>query len=1103
MGQLRAEREADPADQQANAARADRALENGRGAERRILALQRKAGNAAVSRLLDRQPRRAGGSPGEGLPGTAGGARRVLGPVADQVRVHRESGTLAERPSALAATHGLDIRLAQSAPPLSSPEGQVLLAHESVHVAQQLSAGEREPATDAEGQADQAALAALAGRPLPGLGSAVGPQYFEARMHQASLTDAMAAAGFTDAEQEAAYFANWCRDVSQALVPTLADTVGIQGTTTLIQIIAQQKFGRTVTPAQLGMYDPVEHIDNPAGQINRDLIQDRTQGLPVPVAGRGQYGTPTRDLSPQAMASAFEVDDSGVPAYLDQSKNYIKEQATLALEKGRNAEGLLHVGNFSHTIEDLFAHSNWVEAAVGKLIKDGTPPLDLTPEARADTERRVQLGQPPVETYAAEVLGKGNQARPILMTGTFSPGAQGHDTLISIKAEVQNILAEVHPFGPEGSTEKWWALGLEVLRNVEAAAEEGDLGAIFADHIGQAMANAGRALTGATGGMISGARRTFGEGTTGDIAVGGARLLNQLAHGAVQAGGYAWESVMRGAITEAVDFLGGRLDLVKIAIYLKHGGEELEQAWGVIKRAITSLPKEIRDVLLPELARAEERLKERLREMLEAAWRKGVETLVDSVESAIGKVDVAESPVYRKLESMRQTELPELRSRLVQIIREVAPAEAGQGAIAAVNAASPQELVAIANHPDMANMLGALAEADRAAVMAALDPATETAERIAQIEAMPEWARMGASHSQLAKDHADSPFFGAAFVVANAADRTLVQLVADAWAEAGQTGPTPELNQKFSDQAEPEGERLNATIDEQAMERERQRGFVRTRSMAARIVNTGHAEPLPVEALIQLADELVAAYQPLARDVRRYRFLRPGVDLIDGMIRALREGAAGRVIIEQAGRVRAWLAANGDRLAQQGLDEAAARIALLLGRSEGVARDVREVGHAGESREQHAAHAGETPVQHAAHGPHDDETPEQHAAHAHHPDESAAAHHLHAGLRSEAHFEEQVRALDQFRGAPGRLVQPADGVQTEGLRDAKGRLQLDAAVANAEGVRDRLMAEIDRIFAHPYDSEWWRPVLIPWAQQHSAMISQAILDRNRGDIHSH
>ncbi len=783
----------------------------------------------------------------------------------------------------------------------------------------------------AEHQADAAAVAAMAGRPVPALGGARGIQYFEAPKHQASLTNAMAQVGFSDQEQQMAYLGNWCRDMSQAMVPMLNSTIGVQATMTLVSSVAQMKFGRPVTPAQLGMYDPVEHIDNPTGLVNADLLQNRLGGLDpggalrsgaptdIPVAGRGAFTTPERDVGPEAIGRLMQTDDAGVPAYIAQSRDYVKAEIRAAIGEKRTAEGLFHVGNFSHVVEDLFAHSNWIEVAVGDLIHSGDFTLQSKEEVPSTGRRRrprtwtkrVKLGQPPIETYAGNVAVHGRESRPVLMTGSFAPGAKGHDTLISLKAEAQNVLAGVEPFAPDGSTEKWWDFGIELLQNVEAAADTGNLGVIFADHVRQVVDNMGigQKIKHFTGGLEHKARSTFGEGMLGDLAAGAAGLLHGAASATVDATGEAWDSVVLGALKEGADLLGGRMDLVKVAYYLKHGGEEIEQAWGVVKEAVTKLPAEIREKLLPALTKAEEAFRKKLRELLTTAYKRGVETLIDALEGASGATDVAESPVYRKVADVKAQLGPggPLRKALVEAVQNVAPGPAGSAMAARLQAASPEELVALASSPELKSFLSSLAEYDRPVVLAALDPVNEAGERIAQFDKLPDWAKAGGSHSQMAKDHADSPFFGAAFLMANEADRTIMDLLTKAWQELGSTGPAPGLEGPLPNEEEEEGEHLDPLIDTEAMDRERGRSFHETRDMAERVRKTGHADVLPSALIDDLIKQLGELAEAARKDAARFPGGRALSRKIDDLVTVLRGTPSAHLVESACASLKSWI----------------------------------------------------------------------------------------------------------------------------------------------------------------------------------------------------
>lgn len=1017
-----------------------------------VLRLQTVAGNAAVSRLV--APRS-----GAGLPPGATAARNLLGPRAAEVRIHAGPEAAAAAGGALAMTDGHDIHLGAQAPEPESPGGRLLLAHEAAHVLQQAAGGPAIGRDRAEEQADAAAVAAMGGRAIPRLDPATGPQFFEAPKHQASLTLAMSRAGFSDAEQEAAYIANWCRDVSQAFVPIAQKTLGLNGTLTLLQIMSQMKFGRVVSFDELGTYDPVSHIDSPAGQIPADFIAPGNEALAnMAAAGRGSP-TPVDPsaYSPENIAAEYKVDDSGVPAYINKSRDYAKKEAGLALDKGRTGGGLFHIGNFSHTVEDLFAHSNWVEAAVGMLITQGQ--IELPEDVAHDVEHRAEEGRPPVETYAAEVTSVAGGVRPVLMTGTFSGGSAGHDTLISIKAEVQNILGELNPFD-EGSDDKWWALAVEVLERAEESAEVGDLGDLFADHVGEILKNVGSIVTGATGGLRERAGSIENE-TLRDIASGAADLLNRGAHAATELGQEAWDGAIRAAVASAAQSIGENISLVEAALYVKRGIGAIGGAWEGLKKAVEKLPEAIKGWILPKLVEAEKAFKKAVKKLVEAVWKKAVDTLVDALEGAVSKIDPAESNVGRKLEKMKTEELPKLRETLIRTIRAVAPGEAGEKAIAALPPTSDAEaLIALASSPAFAATLESLSKADRAALAAAAADVSEMATRIRQLDNVPDWVKAGASHSQIAKDHADSPFFGAAFAMANAADEKLVNLVMTYWREHGDTGPAPGLEGSFARPEEDEEEAgfwSRFTIDRGAMERERQKKFLETRELGERILREGHAETLPVRALLEAADALWKVQEE-----------RPVLGrILAGVIKLARKRDVGRELIAAVQAARAELGRTGDAELQAILDrhpEVIAQAQAILTTLEALALGAP----AGDEHEEH------------------EEMPPP---------------------RTEIHFQEQIDRIDKMRGETGaRLAAEGTSGHARALSEDPARAAtsvLDTKVAEAGGTRETLMAEIDRIMGHPYDTDWWRPVLIPWAKANAAILAQAIRDRNAGDAHSH
>lgn len=975
------------------------------------------------------------------LPPSAAAAYRLLGSAAPGVRVHTGPAAAAAAAAfgngALAVTLGRHIAVSPRAPALDSSAGSLLLAHEAAHVTQQTRHRGSGTAHDPERDADVAAVAASTGGPIPSLDAATGPQGFEASKHQASLTHAMQEAGFTDREQDAAYFANWCRDMSQAIVPTVVDHIGAEAATTLVSILAEEKFGRPITATQLGAYKPVEHIDSPAGQIPADFVQ-KGQGILPLASGRGQYDLNVADYSPEHIAEQYQVNDSGVPHYIMLSREYIKTEARAALEAGRTPEGLAHVGNFSHTMEDLFAHSNWIEAAIGYLIKNHAIPLPR--DVQEDVTRREKRGEPAVETYAAELHTAANEARPILMTGSFSGGEAGNDTFVSIKAEVQNMLGALvghaNPFREGGNKQKYWALALQILGHVKEAANANALGQMIVAQIDEIIdkTHPGAAITGVTGGL---AKRTRGmEGFTGRLARGAAQLLDRGTRAVVEEVGEAWRGTLRQGVAGIVNRLGKELDLVAIALYVEKAEGALENIWKDLRKIVMELPKAIRDLILPKLAAAEKEFKDRMRELCDAALEKAVGVLLDALEAASKRVDVAETNLDVKLDDLREG----LRKKLKEVIGRVAPEEQRPALIARIESALPEELVGIAGDPALKDMLAGLDEKTRTSM-----------ERIRQLESVPEWVRASASHSQLAKDHPDSPFFGAAFVVANAADVKMMTLMRRAWAERGYAGPTKALAGGYARTEESETGDYNPIIDPHAAEAHRQNRFLETRDKATYILEHGIGEPQLIEDLRKALEQLVEVQKarPLVGPLAR------------GLIDTIRHHPDTPAVLDYAERLRNELA---PWLEQQELERQVGRAEDRAGRAgEAAVRRVLRLLDSIKASFHHEGHERGSDPEHA-HGP-----------------------------RTEAHFVSQIDTLNRWRGPDRGLVGP----HVEGDRG------LDARVAKARTVEDTLFAEIDRIFAHPYDSTWWHEILRNWARAHPSVVAQSIRDRNTGRAHSH
>jgi hypothetical protein len=166
------------------------------------------------------------------------------------------------------------------------------------------------------------------------------------------------------------YFGNWLRDYSQLLDPAIVrksdapksfpTAFSRQELTELVDIFAEVEFVKSpekkslfkVTPSILGVYRPVEHIDNPT---------NNSQDGPDP-------HTIDKDFQPRASAEYTSIDpQKSMKRYIDFSAAYMSSEITKALAFGPRPEGYRHFGAALHVLEDYFAHSNFVELSLRKV----------------------------------------------------------------------------------------------------------------------------------------------------------------------------------------------------------------------------------------------------------------------------------------------------------------------------------------------------------------------------------------------------------------------------------------------------------------------------------------------------------------------------------------------------------------------------------------------------------------------------------------------------------------------------------------------------------------------------------------------------------------
>lgn len=177
-----------------------------------------------------------------------------------------------------------------------------------------------------------------------------------------SVEDALAAY-FSDKDRTLIYFGNWLRDYSQVIDPKLVrapdsknplEGFSRKALTDVVDILGRNKFGDEpqfrIDPAKLGLYRADEHIDNPHGiEDGRKKDPGFHSGCtPAEVAVDPRTGMLNYIATPGAWKTAA---------------GFMEQELRAAVAMGHTAEGMRHFGQALHTLEDFYAHSNFVELA--------------------------------------------------------------------------------------------------------------------------------------------------------------------------------------------------------------------------------------------------------------------------------------------------------------------------------------------------------------------------------------------------------------------------------------------------------------------------------------------------------------------------------------------------------------------------------------------------------------------------------------------------------------------------------------------------------------------------------------------------------------------
>ncbi|KAF4611401.1 hypothetical protein D9613_004172 [Agrocybe pediades] len=178
---------------------------------------------------------------------------------------------------------------------------------------------------------------------------------------------------FNKSDIKKVYFGNWLRDYSQAMDIAGLSKLSADTLVLIVSVLGFMTFGFAsqefeVTADRLGVYLPVEHIDNPRGYAEKE--------------GDARNFHPK--LRPPVDPRELEIDENtGMKNYIatenqgwDTSTAFIRRTFRSCIEHGRRAggheggdlwEAYRLLGQGLHTMEDLLAHSNWCELALRKM----------------------------------------------------------------------------------------------------------------------------------------------------------------------------------------------------------------------------------------------------------------------------------------------------------------------------------------------------------------------------------------------------------------------------------------------------------------------------------------------------------------------------------------------------------------------------------------------------------------------------------------------------------------------------------------------------------------------------------------------------------------
>lgn len=169
------------------------------------------------------------------------------------------------------------------------------------------------------------------------------------------------------------YFGNWLRDYSQAMDIAALKKVPQQTIINLLMVLGFLAHGYAtnefeVTPERLGVYLPVEHIDNPKGYGDGEDARKYHPKLRPPVDPR------ELEVDPRTGMKNYIANEQG---HWDTSSAQVRRTLEQCIHLGRKhrSQGLKQdeyeafrlLGTALHTLEDFSAHSNFCELVLVQM----------------------------------------------------------------------------------------------------------------------------------------------------------------------------------------------------------------------------------------------------------------------------------------------------------------------------------------------------------------------------------------------------------------------------------------------------------------------------------------------------------------------------------------------------------------------------------------------------------------------------------------------------------------------------------------------------------------------------------------------------------------